>query len=57
MNSPDHSSVCKPELGFGKCPKGGTGEVKASFWSKEMAQSLRALAGLPKDLGSIPSTH
>ena len=29
---------------------------KQAEWAGEMAQLLRALAALPKDLGSIPST-
>ena len=27
------------------------------LWAGEVAQRLRALAALPEDLGSVPSTH
>jgi hypothetical protein len=30
---------------------------KGHHWSQELAQELRVLVGLAKDLGSIPSTH
>lgn len=30
---------------------------KVNFMGHKMAQALRARAALPKDLGSVPSTH
>jgi hypothetical protein len=33
------------------------GLEKEESWAAEMAQQLRALTAIPKDLNSIPSTH